>query len=505
VLEQAVMRMAYTYGLYNPAKIPDAPGATQPDFLNRLWWAQNEYQADQLDDGMANLATYLQGVEQPAKAMQFVSNLLMAAKQTVGIQEDLQDLLFFQELLKFGFEYAKLNPDTSLSAEPQSFLKVLWQAKSGTAEFARAIKTGAGGTDELSGLSNFFDGLSNTEQRLNLLAFGRKLLEASALSQDSNLQLLMQNPRFTDDLIELGSAYASVNPETFQDVSVTPLNSFLDSIWEEVQEDSLLSNEVLLDLSPLAKFFRLQRILLSQDQVITASNSDGILIAAIPDKLAIKVAQKTLKWLAGKGDDISTHIIKRHLAKRIWGSKSKFINQGSSVKKLTERTLKNPDRAFKHGEQWYFEKKFNRSIGTQGEKIVRVRVGMERIGQTTVTSGKIFSVYPVKEFFSLSTIAVSSSIAIQKADEADTEIIQLRTQLQRERQQSWIVQLIDLLNPIDEGGTATNEDFYVEMRIIESKIQEAFAETQRRLGKSLTNDEKEEIRTTILSQIKSLD
>jgi hypothetical protein len=224
-LEQAVMRMAYTYSLYSPSKIPDATGATdpQPDFLNRLWWAQNDYQANQLDDGIASLTTYLQGVEQPAKAMQFVSNLLLAAKQVVSIREDLQDPLFFQELLKFGFEYAKLNPDISLSDQPQGFLDTLWRTHAGTQGFAQAIRTGA------SGLSNLFGQLDSKEKRQDVLEFGERLMQAAKLAP--SLQQQVKDPQFVDALLGLGGAYASLEPTALPAAEADP-QLFLNTLWQ---------------------------------------------------------------------------------------------------------------------------------------------------------------------------------------------------------------------------------------------------------------------------------
>jgi hypothetical protein len=231
VLEQAVMRMAYTYGLYNPAKIPDAPGVPQPDFLNRLWWAQNEYQADQLDDGMANLSTYLQGVNQPAKAMQFVSNLLLAAKQVASIQEDLQDPLFFQELLKFGFEYAKLNPDTSLSAEPQGFLDTLWRAEAGTLEFARAIRTSA------NGLSNLFGKLDNKSKRQQVLQFGQRMMQAAKQVQEPEMQQKSHDPEYVNALAGLSGAYAQL--ELVADSTNQDEGLFLETLWKAQSEQAI--------------------------------------------------------------------------------------------------------------------------------------------------------------------------------------------------------------------------------------------------------------------------
>jgi Bacterial Ig-like domain/Domain of unknown function (DUF4114)/FG-GAP-like repeat len=232
-LEQAVMRMAYTYSLYNPAKIPvstDA-AAAKPDFMNRLWAAQNEYQADQLDDGIANLKTYLQGVNEPTKALQFVSNLLLAAKQVVSIQQDLKDPLFFQELLKFGFEYAKLNPDTSLSTEPQGFLDALWRAQSGTQGFAQAIKTGA------NGLSDLFEEADSKEKRLKRFKFANHLIESA--QQIELLQPKMHEPALLNKLIALSGEYAALKTEMFPEHNQEPDEFFLVpasslSAWAEV-------------------------------------------------------------------------------------------------------------------------------------------------------------------------------------------------------------------------------------------------------------------------------
>jgi hypothetical protein len=261
-LEQAVMRMAYTYSLYSPAQIPDATGAAdpQPDFLNRLWWAQNDYQADQLDEGIAGLTTYLQGVEQPAKAIQFVSNLLLAAKQTVAIQEDLQDPLFFQELLKFGFEYAKLNPDTSLSAEPQGFLDLLWRAQAGTQGFAEAIKKGAAGISNLFGQLKTKFGSATKAERVELLELEQKLFKAIKQVQDPALIAHTRDPKFLAQLVELAGNYDALPLSGFGYSSSFFLETLRKSSLQDasaIQQGATQLNEFLKDFNTAEKRLKL--------------------------------------------------------------------------------------------------------------------------------------------------------------------------------------------------------------------------------------------------------
>ena len=218
-LARSVMEMAYTYALWNPTE-PDAAEIT-PGFLNQLWQSQLQGQTGSFSLGVTQLRDLLQGVNDPVGALNFINNLLQAAHQVVGLNTSVTDPGFVQQLLEFGFAYAKLNPDTSLSTTPQGFLDTLWRA---TPDDAAAMKAGA------AGLSEFFDGANTQAQVVKRLTFAETLIEAAKLAPSTQGQV--NDPSFVDALIGLGSAYAALDPVAEGEIAQDP-QLFLDTLYRQ--------------------------------------------------------------------------------------------------------------------------------------------------------------------------------------------------------------------------------------------------------------------------------
>jgi hypothetical protein len=119
------------------------------------------------------------------------------------------------------------------------------------------------------------------------------------------------------------------------------------------------------------------------------------------------VAERALRWLAGRSANISRHVARhtRHIAGRAVHSVFKSPNQ---VKKLAEFAIKNPDRVTAQvgrRARWVVEKEFNREIGRNGERILRIVVE---------ASGKIITAFPVRAF----TAGTAAAVAYLAVDDA---------------------------------------------------------------------------------------
>jgi hypothetical protein len=186
------------------------------------------------------LKDLLLNVDQPMRAVQFLSNLLKVADSVVGLGDDLKDPLFLKKLVEFAGKYAKLNPDNSLSAQPQGFLDELWRAP---LEDTAALKRAG------AGLSDFFEGATTREQLLKRLEFGGNLLDAAKLGQTTQQQV--QDPKFVDTLLGLGNVYASLDPVNgAMGQEEEPLDFFLNTLWNAKN-----TGDIQLGAAQLERFF----------------------------------------------------------------------------------------------------------------------------------------------------------------------------------------------------------------------------------------------------------
>ncbi|WNZ24517.1 hypothetical protein HJG54_17760 [Leptolyngbya sp. NK1-12] len=206
--------MGRTYAALNSTKALDTDTTTTPDFLDSLWRAQlptdpstpkpyQEIRAE-LQRGMTALDTLLDGVEDPLGALRFVHNLVQAATNVESLSDEgTLDAQFLRELVAFGFEYAKLNPASlpNTGEETDAFLATLWQEASDyTPSMRKAIGT----------ISDLFEAQDSPEKRIKLLQFATSLLKTAKLVPA--LQAQIHDPKLLSAIVEMGGAYAALNP-----------------------------------------------------------------------------------------------------------------------------------------------------------------------------------------------------------------------------------------------------------------------------------------------------
>jgi hypothetical protein len=224
------------------------------------------------------------------------------------------------------------------------------------------------------------------------------------------------------------------------------------------------------------------------EQVRGTASSQVMRAAPAVAGVATKVAQRALKWLAKKGANVSAHVAKRHVAKRL--GKSTFLDGGKFVKKWVTETLEHADKVTAQGRRVVFEKMFNREVGQGGERIVRVVVDR--------ATGKIVTAFPSRAFKEIVTAAAVTATATA-AGEADAAIEARRTAIAEALKPGFIESIIDFF--FAPSSVARDEDYLAEERIVQDKIQQAISEIERQMQMSLAPDQREEVREMILLEM----
>lgn len=224
---QGLLQLAYTYAQFDP-EIPPNESLAQvpgPDPLFKLWKTQAEYGSD-LDVSAADLTALLKDIpnDRLLPTLKFLHNLLLAANEVQSLNDNggLRDRTVLRELVKLGVEYAKANPDTSLSQEPQGWLDMLWRTPiQQTEDNQQKISQAA------QGLSEFLKGSGAELSRdsITKLEFGQRILRAAR--QSVALQPQTRSPQFLDALLGLGRAYAALEPESVDTETEDQTDSFL--------------------------------------------------------------------------------------------------------------------------------------------------------------------------------------------------------------------------------------------------------------------------------------
>ncbi|PSB14558.1 hypothetical protein C7B65_26280 [Phormidesmis priestleyi ULC007] len=238
-LLKAALELGQTYAKLAPSRELGTVLAGDADygFLDMLWRAQQPGGAgnlsikEQLDKGVKALGRSLNGVTDPITTLKFLNNLLNAAANSVALNEprlansgggfdprgDIRSAQFIRELVAFGFEVAKVNPTVTTTGETviSEFLNTLWK----------------GGDDRKGqgGLNQFFEGAKSGSDRVKLLEFGDRLVDAAQLLQGADLPSQKKDARFLSQLLNLGEAYAALKPvEETEDSKL-----FLNTLWRE--------------------------------------------------------------------------------------------------------------------------------------------------------------------------------------------------------------------------------------------------------------------------------
>ncbi|UBF30185.1 hypothetical protein K9N68_39300 (plasmid) [Kovacikia minuta CCNUW1] len=352
-LTTAVMELAKTYAWLNPNPEATVPAESEAfGFLDRLWRLQvpdanGQFKdsveiATALQKGVSELGQLLDGVQNPVRAIQFINNLLQAATNTLALskgqsnidaQVAIHNVSFLRELIKFGFEVAQSDPIASV------------QNLDMTSGWIEILLAGSNLQDAAEKLNSLFEGLTNTTQQTQALELSLDLIKSSNEAHSFEWQDRVQTAEFWDEITNLSAAYVAARTVNgVADLQPQSLDAFLNDLWIGLQDNSY-SQETLKDPNSLAGVLRLEHTLLSVQEVMVASvNSELISLGA--GDLATKVAQRALKWLAGRDNSISKHIFTQHIARKVAGN-TYFTVKGTAAKKLVERTLEKPDRVLR--------------------------------------------------------------------------------------------------------------------------------------------------------------
>ena len=248
-LLKAALELGQTYAKLAPSRETGTVLASDADFgfLDMLWRAQQPGGAgnlsvkEQLDQGVKALGRLLSGVSgvsDPINTLKFLNNLLNAAANSVSLNEvriasnggvldlrgDAHSAGFIRELIKLGFEVAKVNPTVTTTGGAV------------ISEFLNTLLRGGDERQAQGGLNQFFEGLNGTSDRIKLLGFGDRLLQATQA-----LQSPIRDARILSELLQLGGAYAGLEP-----TKNGQLNFFLDDIWKMTSSSSTSSLEEFL-------------------------------------------------------------------------------------------------------------------------------------------------------------------------------------------------------------------------------------------------------------------
>ncbi|UBF30108.1 C40 family peptidase (plasmid) [Kovacikia minuta CCNUW1] len=238
-LATAVMQLAQTYAWLNPN-----PEATVPvedevfGFLDRLWRLQvpdangqfkdSEEIAAALQKGVSELGQLLDGVNDPVKAIQFLSNLVQAASNVTSLKGDMKNATFLRELIEFGVEYTKMNPDDTPSSNDDAlntFLNRFWRGED------QSLGQG--------GLSALFKGVETHDGRIDLLNFQGKMFEAIKMVPD--LETDRKSPSYLANVVAVTGYYAASKLNLDQGF-IYEENDFLKSLWQAQNQNDIVAS-----------------------------------------------------------------------------------------------------------------------------------------------------------------------------------------------------------------------------------------------------------------------
>ena len=197
----ALMDLGKVYASLDPAAPVDPEAEPLNFFLDTVWNAQSE--ADLLKGG-DELAEFISSFDSPAAVLRYEERLLKVVKQTPGLPEK-QDAAFLNEVVQLGGTYAGLNPVSGAASEDEPlnfFLDTLWRS-----DDEGAIE---------QGLGEFKSFLSEVDDSTQLLKLTQNLLEAA--QQVPVLQQQIRDPMFARELVEMGKAYAALDPNGSADL-----------------------------------------------------------------------------------------------------------------------------------------------------------------------------------------------------------------------------------------------------------------------------------------------
>jgi Bacterial Ig-like domain/Domain of unknown function (DUF4114)/HNH/Endo VII superfamily toxin with a SHH signature/FG-GAP-like repeat len=190
-LSTALKNLARTYitTLENPTGA-SSTSSNFPNLLTQIWSASNRFT---LADAATRLKSALEGVTDPAKAVQMVDRLLSQSQQTPTVQAQIHNQDISAGLVDLGFAYARLNLPTVSDPDVLALLpfQQLWQATT-TAQIEAAQP----------GIQSFFAGFTGPAQQRTLLKY-----QAQLVDQLHDSALL--SPEEKQDPVEINNAIAA--------------------------------------------------------------------------------------------------------------------------------------------------------------------------------------------------------------------------------------------------------------------------------------------------------
>jgi hypothetical protein len=204
--------------------------------------------------------------------------------------------------------------------------------------------------------------------------------------------------------------------------------------------------------------------------------------------IIVSAAKKALGWLAKRSRKVSKHVSLHQSAAARQPTRPWLLNKavhtvfrGSNPRKLIRKVLRDYDRAVVqaargYGRQGYvvLEKAFDRAVGRNGERILRVVINP--------STGKIVTAFPAREFaidaFGVAALAATDLI-VDAVVEVDSTIARMLAAKEAEEEArpftyKAVEFLIDVL--VDPGVANENEDIMLAVAQIHGRrLQELIA------------------------------
>ncbi|WNZ24539.1 hypothetical protein HJG54_17890 [Leptolyngbya sp. NK1-12] len=220
-LRELVM-FGFEYAKLNPTVLTTATENGTEAFLATLWQGESaQTESIAMRQAIGKLSELFAGFDTPEARLQwlrFATNLVQAVGQSLAPEENANPAVV-SALIELGAMYAQLNP-TAPSTEPplNFFLDTLWQAQDEV-----GLQTGA------EQLQAFIQDSADPTRLLKLATGLLRAMEALSLELPPDAQVLSA-------LLELGKAYAVLDPIATTTEGDASLNFFLDTLWQNQEE-----------------------------------------------------------------------------------------------------------------------------------------------------------------------------------------------------------------------------------------------------------------------------
>jgi len=230
----ALVNLAALYAKALKRIAPEVAAEQPISCLRTIWLAQSE---SALLAGAGALQQAFAEVPNPLRAVNLMRQLLEAAGQIEGWNNQLRDPKFVDGLINLALEYSKLDPRyvtlyVEESQQPfNAFLNTLWHEYADIRQGARE-------------LYQFFEPFTTPEKRSQVLKLSCSLLEA-ARKADA-LQEVRQNAKVLNHLLDLGREYAAIEPSEPEE---NP-RYFLTTLWKASSD-----HDVQVGIGELGDFF----------------------------------------------------------------------------------------------------------------------------------------------------------------------------------------------------------------------------------------------------------